>query len=302
MPIQVASFFIMNGERVDFVLEANQPISSYWIRFKGHNDCSKSSIYQTAILQYKGSPVLYPPQNVTYNNSGPTMTGLTLNPPNTKIDSTNVNLFIGIDELRSANDKSTMEYLKKIRGKVTKRFYLGIDMNQIENTNVYTSHESFVHDAFPWTSAQINNITLQMPSSPLIYQDKKVPDDEFCNQQYRSPACSEDINKFCKCIHTIHVELNDLVEVIIVDGGSQSENHPFHLHGQSFAVLGLEKLGESIFMGDVKRLDRTSGLRRNLINPPLKDTVQVPSGGYLVFRFFAKNPGVWLVGLINDNY
>lgn len=34
-------------------------------------------------------------------------------------------------------------------------------------------------------------------------------------------------------------------------------------------------------------------LRRNLEIPPLKDTVTVPSGGYTIFRFVARNPGFW---------
>lgn len=38
------------------------------------------------------------------------------------------------------------------------------------------------------------------------------------------------------------MDLNDLIEVIFVDGGTQQENHPFHLHGYSFAVLGMDKV------------------------------------------------------------
>lgn len=35
-------------------------------------------------------------------------------------------------------------------------------------------------------------------------------------------------------------------------------------------------------------------MRRNYDNPPLKDTVTVPVGGYTVLRFIADNPGTWL--------
>jgi len=42
-------------------------------------------------------------------------------------------------------------------------------------------------------------------------------------------------------------------------------------------------------------MDEQGKLKRNLINPPLKDTVQIPSGGYTIFRFFADNPGIWLM-------
>lgn len=35
-------------------------------------------------------------------------------------------------------------------------------------------------------------------------------------------------------------------------------------------------------------------IKRNLNRPPIKDTVDVPAGGYTVLRFLADNPGVWM--------
>lgn len=34
-------------------------------------------------------------------------------------------------------------------------------------------------------------------------------------------------------------------------------------------------------------------IQRNLIDPPLKDTVSVPDSGFTVIRFLADNPGYW---------
>lgn len=51
-------------------------------------------------------------------------------------------------------------------------------------------------------------------------------------------------------------------------------DHPFHLHGHSFRVLG--KPGSL-----------------NLADPPLKDTVNVPAGEGLVIQWRANNPGKW---------
>lgn len=48
-----------------------------------------------------------------------------------------------------------------------------------------------------------------------------------------------------------------------------------------------------VYMPDLIKMDKRGELKRNLDNPPLKDTVQVPSGGYTIFRFHADNPGVW---------
>ena len=35
-------------------------------------------------------------------------------------------------------------------------------------------------------------------------------------------------------------------------------------------------------------------IERNLVLPPIKDTVIVPSGGYTIILFVADNPGTWL--------
>ena len=45
----------------------------------------------------------------------------------------------------------------------------------------------------------------------------------------------------------------------------------------------------------VVTMDERGEIRRNLVNPPLKDTVMVPDGGFTVLRFLADNPGYWLV-------
>src|SRR5262249_54857052 len=51
-------------------------------------------------------------------------------------------------------------------------------------------------------------------------------------------------------------------------------DHPFHLHGHSFYVLG-----------------KPGAL--NLVDPVLKDTINVPSNGVVVIQWRADNPGRW---------
>ena len=50
-PFQVASFFVLIGERVDFVLNANAPADSYWIKVKGHADCATNKIFQVRVIR-----------------------------------------------------------------------------------------------------------------------------------------------------------------------------------------------------------------------------------------------------------
>lgn len=67
---------------------------------------------------------------------------------------------------------------------------------------------------------------------------------------------------------------------------SVAENHPMHLHGYSFYVVGQ---GFGNFDND------TSPKTYNLIDPPEVNTVGVPRGGWVAIRFKSDNPGVWFM-------
>lgn len=42
------------GERVDFVLHANQTPGFYWLHVRGLGECQERQIYQLGILAYQG--------------------------------------------------------------------------------------------------------------------------------------------------------------------------------------------------------------------------------------------------------
>ena len=67
--------------------------------------------------------------------------------------------------------------------------------------------------------------------------------------------------------------------------------HPFHLHGSSFRVVAMERIGSQVSVNQIKAMDESGLIRRNLIDAPVKDTVAVPDGGYTIIRFIADNPG-----------
>ncbi|XP_070535321.1 uncharacterized protein [Ptychodera flava] len=107
-----------------------------------------------------------------------------------------------------------------------------------------------------------------------------------------------------------------------VGNGSNAGNglhgtaHPVHIHGHHFYVVktGFAQYdangkyiadNEDIDCGGQERCnnakwrdpnwagDNIPGL--NLVNPPMKDTIIVPVGGYVVVRYVADNPGWWFV-------
>ncbi|XP_027109363.2 laccase-3-like [Coffea arabica] len=76
------------------------------------------------------------------------------------------------------------------------------------------------------------------------------------------------------------------VQIVLQDTGIFStEDHPIHLHGYHFFVVG---------QGFGNFNPRTDPARFNLVDPPARNTIDVPVGGWAVIRFVADNPGVWL--------
>ncbi|KAK4782468.1 hypothetical protein SAY86_016570 [Trapa natans] len=75
---------------------------------------------------------------------------------------------------------------------------------------------------------------------------------------------------------------------IVLQGTSflNVENHPIHIHGHNFFIVG-----EGFGNYDPNR--DPDGY--NLVDPPERNTVAVPTGGWAAVRFRADNPGVWFV-------
>ncbi|XP_028771424.1 laccase-4-like [Neltuma alba] len=80
---------------------------------------------------------------------------------------------------------------------------------------------------------------------------------------------------------------NSTVELVLQDTGMIApENHPIHLHGFNFFVVG-RGVGNFNPKKDPKNF--------NLVDPVERNTVGVPAGGWTAIRFRADNPGVWFM-------
>ncbi|XP_060581710.1 uncharacterized protein LOC132738260 [Ruditapes philippinarum] len=281
--IEVNSFIIFAGERFDFVLNASQPVGNYWIRVRGLGVCGFSKVKQVAILRYAGAPDEEPTGSTTWEDAD--RPGLKLNPWNMKGDESNIQ----VSELKSR--QSGKAGLKEIPDK---KFYLAMDFNKIDN---YHFHDASLYPILALQRSkqlymtQINHISLRLPSSPQLSQYSDINQSEFCDSESTGKNCTEE---FCECVYRLHVQLYDTVEIIVIDEGvTFNANHPMHLHGHKFYVVGMDKLGQSTSIEEVKRLDENGNLTRNLVDPLAKDSVTVPDGGYVILRFHADNPGFW---------
>ncbi|XP_060203072.1 laccase-1 [Lycium barbarum] len=77
------------------------------------------------------------------------------------------------------------------------------------------------------------------------------------------------------------------LEIVLQDTSFLNpENHPIHVHGHNFFIVG-RGFGNYNVDRDTKYY--------NLIDPPERNTVAVPMGGWAAIRLIADNPGVWFI-------
>lgn len=85
----------------------------------------------------------------------------------------------------------------------------------------------------------------------------------------------------------LRVKYGSVVQLVFQDTSILApENHPMHLHGYDFYILAT---------GSGNFNETTDTAKFNLIDPPRRNTVVVPGGGWSVIRFLANNPGAWFM-------
>ncbi|KAF9433580.1 hypothetical protein BGZ76_009255 [Entomortierella beljakovae] len=119
--------------------------------------------------------------------------------------------------------------------------------------------------------ATFNDITYVMPKVPSLYTAMSVGN------------FSTDATVYGKYAHGIVLSHNDWIEIIL--NNDDVGNHPFHLHGHVFQIVGRN---DGFYDGS------TPYVYYNTTNPLRRDTVFVPSKTNVAIRFKADNPGIWL--------
>lgn len=86
------------------------------------------------------------------------------------------------------------------------------------------------------------------------------------------------------------MEFNSTVELVFQGTNLVAGiDHPMHLHGYSFYVVGWG-------FGNFDKVN--DPLRYNLVDPPLQNTIAVPRNGWSAIRFTANNPGKYINEII----
>lgn len=289
---QTADSFIINaGERYDFVITADKPIANYWIRAKTLE--SNRNTTTEAILRYKGATETDPstnPRICTAENRCLVVNCFFLYyPENTFTDC------LRIDQLKHKENNDPAPAV--VRGKF---------------------EEYFLNFAFPgttFTPSSVNGRKFMLPTTFPISgpADINIPCDQAnCGEQ-----------KVCTCTNSLSLNYGDTVQIVFLNMGSgKGWAHPVHMHGHTFYVL---KMGYASYdnttgkmLSENPDVNCRGGTTRDksfcnnatwsnsswangnipgleLQKPVRKDTIIVPSGGYIVTRIVADNPGVWFM-------
>jgi laccase len=155
-------------------------------------------------------------------------------------------------------------------------------------------------------AAAINNISFVLPTStailPAYYYSNKQ---NYADKDLQQHVYTTDFPDFPPLVYNYtgmpknplqYADANEGTKVSVLEYGSRvqivlqssstlagPETHPIHLHGQSFYVVAT----------GLGNFDEASNVQMNLVDPPLRNTVVVPSGGWTVIRFVANNPGTY---------
>ncbi|GMG98270.1 hypothetical protein Nepgr_000110 [Nepenthes gracilis] len=144
-------------------------------------------------------------------------------------------------------------------------------------------------------SASVNNISFALPSTSLLQayafgNSNGVYTDDFPSfpqVPFNYTGTPPNNTVVLNGTKVVVLPFNTSVE-LVMQGTSilGAESHPLHLHGHNVFVVGQ---GFGNFDPD------KDPANFNLVDPPERNTVAVPSGGWIAVRFRSDNPGVWFM-------
>ncbi|GKV32375.1 hypothetical protein SLEP1_g40986 [Rubroshorea leprosula] len=262
-PFKRSFIFIPAGQTVDVLLEANQSPNHYYMAASVYSTGGIgvfNNSTTTAIIEYNGN---YTP------SSRPVLPYL----PSHSDTAAGLNFTAS---LRSLADKEHP-----------------VDVPMEINTH-FLYKKIFCADGKTRTLASVNNISFLNPSIDILqayycciqgvygtnFPDFPLFVFDFTTEVYPMDWEIPNVGTEVKML-----DYNSTVELVFQGTNLlKGSDHPMHLHGYLFYVVGLG-------MGNFDK-DKDP-LMYNLLDPPLQNTIHIPKKGWVAIRFKAKNPGVW---------
>ncbi|XP_047312384.1 laccase-11-like [Impatiens glandulifera] len=270
-PFTTSTILISSGQTTTVLVKANQAPGKYFMAASPLIDIpfvidNKTT---TAIFQYKGVSV--------YDN----------------------NVIPSLPNLPSLNDSSfSLTYNRKLKSLNSKHFPANVPL-KVDRRLFYTIGFG-LNPCRTCTNgtrlvASLNNITFEMPQVGLLqahyFNQTGVFTTDFPDRppqafNYTGVPLTGNL-RTVEATRLTKIRFNSTVELVLQDTNMIiAETHPFHLHGYNFFVMG----------SGIGNFDPRKDPRRyNVVDPPERNTVGVPNGGWTVIRFRADNPGVWFM-------
>ncbi|KAI4356468.1 hypothetical protein L6164_000490 [Bauhinia variegata] len=144
-------------------------------------------------------------------------------------------------------------------------------------------------------SASVNNISFSLPNTALLQahffgQSSGVYSPDFPNSPlipFNYTGTPPNNTMVSNGTKLVVLPFNTSVELVMQDTSILgAESHPLHLHGFNFFVVG---------QGFGNFNPNKDPANFNLVDPVERNTVNIPSGGWVAIRFIADNPGVWFM-------
>ncbi|GLT35617.1 hypothetical protein SLA2020_100540 [Shorea laevis] len=270
-PFERSFIFITTGQTVDVLLEANQSPNHYYMAASVYSTAgigAYNNSTTTAIVEYNGNYTPSSPLVLPYLPSH-SDTGAGLN-------------FTA--SLRSLADK---EHPVDVPMEINTHLFYTLSMNA-------PCKNRSCADGKIRTLATVNNISFINPSIDILQAyyycihgvyGTNFPDFpqfvfDFVADDYPMDWEIPQLGTKVKML-----DYNSTVELVFQGTNLlKGSDHPIHLHGFHFYVVGL---GMWNFDKD------KDPLMYNLIDPPLQNTIHIPKDGWVAIRLKAKNPGVW---------
>ncbi|CAA2981654.1 laccase-2-like [Olea europaea subsp. europaea] len=143
--------------------------------------------------------------------------------------------------------------------------------------------------------ASVNNISFTLPTISLLQahffgKSNGVYTTDFPSfpiTPFNYTGTPPNNTKVANGTKVVVLPFNTTVELVLQDTSILgAESHPLHLHGFNFFIVG---------QGFGNFNPQKDPLNYNLVDPVERNTLGVPSGGWVAIRFRTDNPGVWFM-------
>ncbi|VDH91122.1 Hypothetical predicted protein, partial [Mytilus galloprovincialis] len=296
-PLEVESLIIHPGERIDFLVTTDKVSKNYLLIAETLEKEPKFlNQYHAAeaIIHYTNGPINLNPPKASQNTCTVKNKCKIFNCPFLYYPKSDNRICLTWNDATSIDPNSNIDAVK---GKAIERFY---------------------NFAFPGENGNfpgsVNGHQFLPPTVAAYAEWDKV--EQNCGK------CND--TTICECTYYDTIgrgNTNQVYQFVLTNiGVGAGWSHPIHLHGHSFYVM---KMGFASYDSTTGQLNSNGGQDQqdiicrdgknfcsnanwlntswangnypalNWNNPPQKDTIILPTGGYVIIRFRADNPGVW---------